>query len=104
MTLPVWIALLLFVVVHSALAKSLFPHLQCRDPGVGHDNDQVGDRKFLILSGRGGGIGNYLVFYPAAYYFAALTGRVSTAIVRSFTVDRFAHLCLSFRSSRTSSL
>lgn len=79
--LPFQIALMLYAVVHSAFAKSLYPHLQCRDPGVGNGNDQVGDRKFLILTGRGGGIGNYLVFYPTAFYFAALTGRVSRAIV-----------------------
>jgi hypothetical protein len=28
-----------------------------------------------VLLGAGAGIGNFLIFFPAAYYFAALTGR-----------------------------
>ena len=32
-------------------------------------------RTFLLIGGAGAGIGNFIVFYPAAYYFAALTGR-----------------------------
>jgi hypothetical protein len=32
-------------------------------------------RKFLVIGGVGAGIGNFLIFFPAAYYFAALTGR-----------------------------
>lgn len=58
------------------LGKSLYPHLQCRDPELGHGHDQSANRKFLIMQGNGGGIGNYLIFYPALFYFAALTGRV----------------------------
>jgi hypothetical protein len=53
-----------------------FDHLQCRDPSFGGGHHDITRRKFLLISGVGGGIGNYLVFYPAAYYFAALTGRV----------------------------
>lgn len=81
----VWFAiqlsLLLYCFTVRTTAKSLYPHLQCRDPTFGNGYDQQADRKFLILSGRGvGGIGNYLLFYPAAYYFAALTGRVSSSL------------------------
>ena len=28
-----------------------------------------------MIGGLGAGIGNFLIFYPAAFYFAALTGR-----------------------------
>ena len=27
-------------------------------------------RRFLVIGGNGAGIGNFLIFYPAAYYFA----------------------------------
>ncbi len=73
--LIIWV----LVVLQNAVeiqAKNLYPHLQCRDPAVGYGNELHTDRKFLIISGRGGGIGNYLIFYPSAYYFAAITGRV----------------------------
>jgi hypothetical protein len=49
----------------------------CRDPDVGGTR-QTNDRKFLILGAEdtgGAGIGNLLIFYPAAFYFAAVTGR-----------------------------
>ena len=32
-------------------------------------------RKFLVIGGVGAGIGNFLIFFPSAYYFAAFTGR-----------------------------
>jgi hypothetical protein len=56
--------------------KNPFSHLQCRDPVFGGGHHDIRKRKFLVLSGLGGGIGNYLIFYSAAFYFAALTGRV----------------------------
>jgi hypothetical protein len=51
----------------------------CRDPDAG-GTAQNKDRKFLILGSPGAdaggaGIGNLLIFYPAAFYFAAFTGR-----------------------------
>lgn len=53
------------------------PPLRCRDPD--HTTqipaDQKSDRSFLLIGGAGAGIGNFLIFYPAAYYFALLTGR-----------------------------
>lgn len=55
-----------------------FDHLVCREVNYGGGHHQIHQRKFLVLSGLGGGIGNYLIFYPAAYYFAAVTGRVSS--------------------------
>lgn len=39
---------------------------------------QNSDRRFLLFGSddsQGTGLGNFLVFYPAAYYFAAFTGR-----------------------------
>ncbi len=56
------------------------PHqLHCRDPDLGGQSAKTkfSQKKFLVLNGAGAGLGNYLIFYPAAYYFAALTGRVS---------------------------
>lgn len=60
---------------HAANSQSPPAHLHCRDPEIGSGQLRAKDRKFLVLTGHGGGIGNYLIFYPAAYYFAALTGR-----------------------------
>ena len=46
----------------------------CRDPDLGGQVHSK-DRKFVLIGGAGAGIGNFLIFFPAAYYFAALTGR-----------------------------
>lgn len=49
----------------------------CHDPDAG-GTIQNKDRKFLILGADhagGAGFGNLLIFYPAAFYFAAVTGR-----------------------------
>ena len=32
-------------------------------------------RKYLLVGGAGAGIGNFLIFFPAAYYFGVFTGR-----------------------------
>jgi hypothetical protein len=52
-------------------------HIQCRDPDVqGFSRNK--DRKFLIIGSegeQGAGMGNLIIFLPAAYYFAAFTGR-----------------------------
>ena len=49
----------------------------CRDPDFGMHiaAHTKANRKYLLIGGKGAGIGNFLIFYPAAYYFAALTGR-----------------------------
>jgi hypothetical protein len=49
----------------------------CRDPDFGTHiaAHTKASRKYLLIGGKGAGIGNFLIFYPAAYYFAALTGR-----------------------------
>lgn len=53
------------------------PPIICRDPDVG-GTTQNSDRKFLIFGTDDNslaGMGNQLIFFPAAFYFAALTGR-----------------------------
>lgn len=51
--------------------------IYCSDPDVPSTiNNQ--DRKFLLIgsdNSAGAGIGNLLIFYPAAFWFAAFTGR-----------------------------
>ena len=49
----------------------------CRDPDLGGQlpDDSSSKRKYVLIHGLGGGIGNYLIFFPAVYYFAALSGR-----------------------------
>lgn len=56
---------------------------KCHDPALGgyRGSRKVGEKKFILISGAGAGIGNFLVFFPAAYYFAALTGRVSVYLI-----------------------
>jgi hypothetical protein len=51
--------------------------LDCHDPDLGGDV-QNNDRRFLIIgsdNSAGAGMGNILIFFPAAYYFAMFTGR-----------------------------
>lgn len=58
-------------------AKPVYNPIYCRDPDLGgHIPVNLRhQRKFLMIGGKGAGIGNFLIFYPAAYYFALLTGR-----------------------------
>jgi len=60
--------------------------VKCRDPDLGgqlpsnHKNSNSNEptqtqRKYLLISGGGAGIGNFLVFFPSAYYFAMFTNR-----------------------------
>lgn len=68
---------LLFITNCVTTINSKQPELICRDPDVGGTR-QNHDRRFLVLGAEnsgGGGVGNLLVFYPAAFYFAAITGR-----------------------------
>ncbi len=75
------------VVNHPTTASH--PHLYCRDPEIGAGQHNMKNRKFLMITGHGGGIGNFLIFFPAAYYFAALTGRVSLlSLFRTYVVVR----------------
>lgn len=53
--------------------------LQCKDPDalgrISSNHQKNIQRYFLIIGGVGAGIGNFLVFFPSAYYYAMLTGR-----------------------------
>jgi hypothetical protein len=64
--------------------------IKCHDPAYGGNPAarKVADKKFVMVGGNGFGVGNFLVFFPAAYYFAALTGRVS------FTKIQFVNILL----------
>jgi hypothetical protein len=63
---------LVVIAVSEDVKADQYDHLFCRDPSSGGGHHDILNRKFLVISGQGGGIGNYLVFYPAAYYFAAI--------------------------------
>lgn len=69
------VAIVLCVIKHKCCAADVTVH--CRDPDLGGQipANMKNQRRFLLIGGAGAGIGNFLVFYPAAYYFAALTGR-----------------------------
>lgn len=70
------ILLVLLFLAQLSLHSSLSP-VKCRDPDVG-GTAQNKDRRFMIIGSEdsgGAGIGNLLIFFPAAFYFAALTGR-----------------------------
>jgi hypothetical protein len=72
-----WCQQLLLLVLQLYILKSLSDaDVQCIDPDAG-GTTQNKDRKFLLYSptSHGSGIGNLLIFFPAAYYFAAITGR-----------------------------
>ena len=50
----------------------------CRDPDLGGQIPaelRSKSRRFLLIGGGGAGMGNFLIFYPTAYYFALFTGR-----------------------------
>ncbi len=70
-----------------------FDHLTCREVNYGGGHHNTKQRKFLVISGGGAGIGNFLIFYVAAYYFAALTGRVG---IFNFGSVSFMSVCRTF--------
>ena len=71
------VSLLLFSVVGRALNKTdeSTHGVVCREPNDEIAADERLHRKFLLFGGEGGGLGNFLIFFPSGYYFAALTGR-----------------------------
>lgn len=72
-----WIQFISFAIVAVQVIWGDRPQLRCRDPDLGGTVQNV-DRKFMVLGAEntgGGGIGNLLIFYPAAFYYAAITGR-----------------------------
>ena len=68
------LCLLLLIIV---LIESNAPPFYCADPDVPSTINNL-DRKFLLIgsdNSAGAGIGNFLIFYPSAFWFAAFTGR-----------------------------
>ncbi len=68
---------LALLVPHGAQNTAVNKDLTCHDPDLGGDV-QNNDRRFIIIgsdSAVGAGMGNILIFFPAAYYFAMFTGR-----------------------------
>ena len=72
------VVLLLLLVLASQLTSCRQAQdFVCHDPDAG-GTLQNSDRRFVLFGSDdsgGTGLGNFLVFYPAAYYFAAFTGR-----------------------------
>eukprot|EP01031_Cornospumella_fuschlensis_P027819 gene27819-33595_t len=67
----------LFFLLYAWSLYCVHPPIVCRDPDVGGTAQNM-ERKFLIFGtddSGGAGLGNMLIFFPAAFYFAALTGR-----------------------------
>jgi hypothetical protein len=60
-----------------APAARVPPHMYCRDPDLGGQlpAEHRHEHRYLLITGGGAGIGNFLIFYPAAFYFALLSGR-----------------------------
>ena len=68
---------LFYYIILSTMIKEFYTvEIICRDPSIGQQVENE-NRKYALLSGPsiGGGLGNELIFYPAAYIFAAMTGR-----------------------------
>jgi hypothetical protein len=61
---------LLVIVLLLCSAEAYELTSKCHDPALGgyRNAHRMSDKKFLLIAGEGGGIGNFLVFFPAAYY------------------------------------
>ena len=71
----VWVYLLLLLL--PLLAWCHRQNIACSDPDVTSTSKNK-DRKFLLLGSEGGegaGLGNLLIFYPSAFWFASFTNR-----------------------------
>ena len=73
------VAICLVCLLHFGRAQNIAKSndLACHDPDAGGTVQNL-DRRFLIVGSDdsvGAGLGNLLIFFPAAYYFAAVTGR-----------------------------
>lgn len=76
---PICLLFTLSFQLSGILATNGQPHdFFCRDPDLGGQipaNMRNIARRFLLIGGAGGGIGNFLAYYSSAYYFALFTGR-----------------------------
>ena len=69
--------LLLLITTYVTFTTAVAKDFVCHDPDVGGTLQNL-DRRFLVIGSddsEGAGLGNLLIFFPAAYYFAAFTGR-----------------------------
>lgn len=86
------LSLILFICAALLLPRCFSrPPIICRDPDVG-GTQQNSERKFLLIgheNAGGAGLGNLLIFFPAAFYFAAFTGRDIVITDRSI----FGEMC-----------
>ena len=75
--LPFLLCTALIVLICITYSGESLQDIVCHDPDAG-GTIQNKDRKFLIMGSNnagGAGLGNLLIFFPAAFYFAAVTGR-----------------------------
>lgn len=83
-------SLLLLLLLALDCCCELANPIECRDPDLGGrlplDLHQQ-TRKLVLVHGEGAGIGNFLDFFPSAYYFAALTGRDLAIMDKSLIAD-----------------
>lgn len=103
-----WLYIINIILFYKAIAAEVVvPPIYCRDPDLGGHipANMKNQRKFMLMGGAGAGkkkniwyarrsftnfsfillyhkpgIGNFLIFFPAAFYFAALTGRYRTKL------------------------
>ncbi len=84
-----FITLTLTLTIVNGVSKDMV----CHDPDVG-GSLQNNDRRFMVVGSDdsvGAGLGNLLIFFPAAYYFAAFTGRDIIISDRS-TIGEMCHI------------
>ena len=69
--------LLYFIFSANLNTNSATINVVCKDPHHGSQNIHDRTMKFVIISKNtiGAGLGNYLIYYPATYVYAALSGR-----------------------------
>ena len=73
-------ASILLLICINASIYSKASKVICRDPDLGGQQtpEHINERKFILFGCEecnGAGFGNQMIFFPAVYYFAALTGR-----------------------------
>mmetsp|Transcript_1651 Transcript_1651/g.1730 ORF Transcript_1651/g.1730 Transcript_1651/m.1730 type:complete len:401 (+) Transcript_1651:74-1276(+) len=74
---PLYRLCMILILIFDTVLVRINAVVKCRDPMFDIDNTPDSHKKFILLSPpvNGGGIGNQLIFYPAQYVYAILTGR-----------------------------